>query len=162
VESILGPLGTAATTGLLHLARVIVRMEKLVEWMDLAGETEVLGENLYRRHFVRHKSYLRARTQAAAVGSQRLTAWDMTRPRVKNFLFSKSSRPALRSTHPPTQWVPGALSPGVKRPGREVGHSHPTSAEVKKMWIYTSTPHTPSWRSASTGITLPLTESGSE
>jgi hypothetical protein len=23
-----------------------------------------------------------------------------------------------------------------------------TSAEVKKMWIYTSTPHTPSWRSA--------------
>jgi hypothetical protein len=24
----------------------------------------------------------------------------------------------------------------------------PTSAEVKKTWIYTSTPHTPSWRSA--------------
>jgi hypothetical protein len=31
VESILGPLGTAATTGLLYLPRVIVRMEKLVE-----------------------------------------------------------------------------------------------------------------------------------
>jgi hypothetical protein len=29
---------------------------------------------------------------------------------------------------------------GVKRPGREADHSHPTSAEVKKMWIYTSTP----------------------
>jgi hypothetical protein len=33
----------------------------------------------------------------------------------------------------------GALSPGVKRPRREVDHSPPTSAEVKKMWIYTST-----------------------
>jgi hypothetical protein len=32
----------------------------------------------------------------------------------------------------------GALSPGVKRPGRESDHS-PTSAEVKKMWLYTST-----------------------
>jgi hypothetical protein len=34
----------------------------------------------------------------------------------------------------------GALSPGLKRPGREVDHSPPTSAEVKKMWIYTATP----------------------
>jgi hypothetical protein len=34
----------------------------------------------------------------------------------------------------------GALSPWVKRTGREVDHSPPTSAEVKKMWIYTSTP----------------------
>jgi hypothetical protein len=30
--------------------------------------------------------------------------------------------------------------PGVKRPGREVDHSPRTSAEVKKMWIFTSTP----------------------
>jgi hypothetical protein len=33
VESILGPLGTAATIGLFYLPWVIVRMEKLVEWM---------------------------------------------------------------------------------------------------------------------------------
>jgi hypothetical protein len=59
---------------------------------------------------------------------------------VKNFLFSRSSRTALRSTQPPIQRVPGALSPGVKRPGREVDHSPPTSAELKKMWIYTTTP----------------------
>jgi hypothetical protein len=32
--------------------------------------------------------------------------------RVKNFLLSTSSRPALGSTQPPIQWVPGALSPG--------------------------------------------------
>jgi hypothetical protein len=34
----------------------------------------------------------------------------------------------------------GGSFPGVKRQGREVDHSPPTSAEVKKMWIYTSTP----------------------
>jgi hypothetical protein len=28
----------------------------------------------------------------------------------------------------------------VKRAGREVNHSPPTIAEIKKMWIYTSTP----------------------
>jgi hypothetical protein len=60
--------------------------------------------------------------------------------RVKNFLFSMSSRLALGPTQPPIQWVPGALSPGVKRPGREADHSPPTSAEVKKMRIYISTP----------------------
>jgi hypothetical protein len=33
-----------------------------------------------------------------------------------------------------------ALSPGVKRPGREADRSPPTSADVMKTWIYTSTP----------------------
>jgi hypothetical protein len=60
--------------------------------------------------------------------------------RVKNFLFSVSSRPALRPTQSPIQWVPRALSPTVKRQGREADHSTPTSAEVRKMWIYTSPP----------------------
>jgi hypothetical protein len=34
----------------------------------------------------------------------------------------------------------GSSFPGLKRPGREADHSPSTSAEVKKMWIYTSTP----------------------
>jgi hypothetical protein len=46
----------------------------------------------------------------------------------------------LGSTQPLIQWVLGTLSLGVKRPGRKVDHSAPASAEVKKMWIYTSTP----------------------
>jgi hypothetical protein len=60
--------------------------------------------------------------------------------RIKNFLFSTSSIPALGPTQRPIQWVPGAFSPGVKRPRREADYSHPSSAEVKKTWIYTSTP----------------------
>jgi hypothetical protein len=55
-------------------------------------------------------------------------------------IFSTSSRPAVGPTKPLIQWVPGALSAGVKRQGREADHSPPPSAEVKKMWIYTSTP----------------------
>jgi hypothetical protein len=58
---------------------------------------------------------------------------------VKNFHFSMSSRPALGFTQPPIQWVPGGLSPGVKLPGREADYSPPTTAEVKKICIYTST-----------------------
>jgi hypothetical protein len=62
--------------------------------------------------------------------------------RVKNFHFSMSSRQALGNTQPPIQWVTGGggLSPAVKHPRREADHSPPTSAEVKKTWIYTSTP----------------------
>jgi hypothetical protein len=45
-------------------------------------------------------------------------------------LDSTSSRPAPGHTHTPIQWVPRAISPGVKRPGREADHSVPSSAEV--------------------------------
>jgi hypothetical protein len=53
-------------------------------------------------------------------------------------IFSMSSRPALGSTQHPIQWLPVVL--WVKRPGHEADHTTPTSAEVKKMWIYTSAP----------------------
>jgi hypothetical protein len=49
--------------------------------------------------------------------------------------------------HPaPIQWVPGALSLGVKRPGREADHSPPSSAEAKEcVELYLHSPNTPSW-----------------
>jgi hypothetical protein len=50
------------------------------------------------------------------------------------------SRPVLGPTQPPIQWVPGALSLGAKRQGREADHSPEFSAEVKNVWSYTSTP----------------------
>jgi hypothetical protein len=53
-------------------------------------------------------------------------------------IFSKSSRPALGSTQPPIQLVPGALPPVLKRPGREADHS--SWCRGQEMWIYTSTP----------------------
>jgi hypothetical protein len=46
----------------------------------------------------------------------------------------------LSGVQPPVQWAPEALSPGVKQQGCEADYSPPTSAQVKKTWIYTSTP----------------------
>jgi hypothetical protein len=55
-------------------------------------------------------------------------------------IFSTPYRRAVSPTQHLTKWVPGALSPGVKRQGRDADHSPPTSAQVKKMWIYTPAP----------------------
>jgi hypothetical protein len=46
---------------------------------------------------------------------------------------------ALAPTHPIIQWVPRALSLGVKWLGCEADHSSPSSAEVKNVWSYIST-----------------------
>jgi hypothetical protein len=65
------------------------------------------------------------------------------------FLFNTASRTALEPTQPPIQWVPGALSLGVKQADREADHSPPSSAEVKE-WVelYIHSPNTPSWHGA--------------
>jgi hypothetical protein len=63
------------------------------------------------------------------------------------FLFTTTSRTALGPTQPPIQWVQGALSLGVKRPGREADHSPPSSAEVKEcVELYLHSPIMSSWR----------------
>jgi hypothetical protein len=48
------------------------------------------------------------------------------------FIFAKASRPSLGPTQPPIQWVPGALSLEIKRPGPEADHSPPSNVEVKE------------------------------
>jgi hypothetical protein len=42
---------------LLYQPRMMVGVEQLVEW-KLAGETEVLGENLPQCHLAHHKSHM--------------------------------------------------------------------------------------------------------
>jgi hypothetical protein len=60
------------------------------------------------------------------------------------FLFTTATRSALGPTQPPIQWVLGALSLGVKRPGREADHSHLSDVEVKEcVDLYLYTPNTP-------------------
>jgi hypothetical protein len=55
-----------------------------------------------------------------------------SRKRLGIFLFTIASSTALETTQPAIQWVSGALSLGVKRPGREADNSPPSCAEVKE------------------------------
>jgi hypothetical protein len=63
---------------------------------------------------------------------------------LRTFIFSTASRTILGPTQPPIQWVPGALSLGVKQQGREADHSPTSNAQ----YAFASF--------KSTGITLPL------
>jgi len=49
----------------------------------------------------------------------------------------RQSRSALGPTQPPVKWVPG-LYRGKVRPGRDAGHSPPSSAAVMEQYSYTS------------------------
>jgi hypothetical protein len=55
------------------------------------------------------------------------------------FLFITASRTTLEPAQPLIQRVPGALSLGVKRSGREADYSH-LVPRSKNAWSYTSTP----------------------
>jgi hypothetical protein len=65
------------------------------------------------------------------------------------FLFTITSRMVLGLTQPPIQWIPEALSLGVKQPGCEAHHSPPSSTEVKEcMELYLYSHNTLSWHVA--------------
>jgi hypothetical protein len=69
--------------------------------------------------------------------SDQVTGWPTDEARFSSrqgqeiFLFSITSRPALGPTQAPVRWVPGALSPVLKRQGREAHPLPPVSVEVK-------------------------------
>ena len=57
-------------------------------------------------------------------------------------IFPHLSRPALRPTQPPVQWVPGLSRGGVKRPGRD---ADPSPLLVPWSWISRAIPLLPLW-----------------
>jgi hypothetical protein len=59
--------------------------------------------------------------------------------RVNNFVFSTSSRPVLEPIQPRIQLVPKVPSAGVEGLRRGADYSRPTSAQLKKMWVHTTT-----------------------
>jgi hypothetical protein len=85
------------------------------------------------------------------------TGWSSSPGSFKNFHFSNSSRLALGSTQPRTQWVPE-----VKWPGHETDHSPLAIAEVNENESIFQLPHMSSWCSAwlikhGDNFTLPIT-----
>jgi hypothetical protein len=64
------------------------------------------------------------------------------------FLLFITSRQVLRPTQPPIQWVKKNLSPRVKRQRREIDHSPPSTARVKKVGAIPPLHHTSTWFTA--------------
>jgi hypothetical protein len=48
----------------------------------------------------------------------------------QDFSLLQIVQTGFRLTQPPVQWVPGVISPGLKRPGREYYHSPAPSSEA--------------------------------
>ena len=71
--------------------------------------------------------------------------------------FPHPSRPALRPTQPPVQWVQG-LSRGVKWPGSGADHPPPSNVEVEgRVELHICSPSGPSWPILGRTLPLPLT-----
>jgi hypothetical protein len=54
------------------------------------------------------------------------------------FLYFTASRPVLGLTQPPIQWVPGILSPGIKRLKHEAKYSPLSNDEVNNGGAFSS------------------------
>jgi hypothetical protein len=66
------------------------------------------------------------------------------------------SRPDMRPTQPPIQWVPGPF-PGGKEPGRGVNYPPPSSARVKeRVELYHYSPSGPPWPVLWRTLPLPI------
>jgi hypothetical protein len=73
-------------------------------------------------------------------GNSVSTGWTTGRSRFdprqmqRIFPLASVSRPALRPTQPPVQWVPGVLSPGAKRGPDMTLTTHPNHCKVRE-WV---------------------------
>jgi hypothetical protein len=56
------------------------------------------------------------------------------------FILATTFRPPLGTTQIPIQWIPGHSLPGNKASRAQADHLHPSGAEVKNAWSYTSIP----------------------
>jgi hypothetical protein len=104
------------------------------------GEIVRASEQLFHTLF-----HISVKGAGIAVGITTPTAWTAEGSEFEFHigrisLFSMSSRPVLGPKQPAIQWVPWALSPGIKRPRREDDHSLPSNAEIKNTWNYIPTP----------------------
>jgi hypothetical protein len=87
-------------------------------------------------------TYSRLDNSVSIVTDYGLGSWGSIPGKGKIRLFFTASSPALGPTQPPIQWVPGALSQGIKQQGREADHSTPPSAAVKNVGAITPHSHT--------------------
>jgi len=96
---------------------------------------------LYKRIFLHHFSGCRCSSVyvVTRVRTGRSTNSFPILGRGNFFLISETSRPTVGPTDPFIRLVPGALSPGLKRPERETVHMPPSSAWIENDWSYTST-----------------------
>jgi hypothetical protein len=81
--------------------------------------------------FITHSFNAELDNSAGIATGYGLGGWGSIPGRGRKFVSIPVSRPALGPTQSSTQWVKGAVFPGVKRPGREADNWPPTSAEVK-------------------------------
>jgi hypothetical protein len=77
-----------------------------------------LKNNIFLASGCRHSTVAMLFTEKLPEDTYELTGFD-PRQRQRIFPLASASRPALGPIQPPVQWVPGVLSPGVKR-GRGV------------------------------------------
>jgi hypothetical protein len=92
--------------------------------------------SLFRRYTLVDSSY-KSWDSVVDIATGRPRGRSSSPGRVKNFHVVHTGSGVYPTS---IQWVPGALSPGVKLPWGEAYHSPPASAEVKKVWMFTSIP----------------------
>jgi hypothetical protein len=61
---------------------------------------------------------------------------------IRSKTFCSRRRPVPLSNGSPIQWLPGSVSPGVNRQGREADHLLPTRAEIKETCYLRNCSHT--------------------